>query len=222
MRTVREKGPRRAIDLLWNVTLDVSWDFMHGTETLARIDPRNIETDSSNKARATTYGATRARPLVKLLGCLGLPREGSFVDLGSGKGRVLLIAAQYGFRKVIGVEFSEPLCRVARRNWEVFSHRQKLESNVVVVHADVVDYAFHSDEIIFFLYDPFSSEVLTQVLDNLRRSVAANPRDIWLISNSPRYHELMVGCGLFNEDRRYVIGGSEFHVYKNARSPGGG
>ena len=220
--TLQAKGSMGTLKVLWHTMLDSSWDFFHGTETLARIHPRNLDTNSSNKDQATSYGATRARPLVQLLARLDLPREGCFLDLGCGKGRAILIAANYGFKKVVGVDFSEPLCQIARKNLEAFGRRRKLKSEVVIVHADVVDYAIQPDETTFFLYDPFSSEVLSKVLENLRQSLAAHPREIWLIYNSPSFHDLMERCGLFTESRRFEIGGNEFHVYANARIPGRG
>ena len=222
VRTVRTRGTLRAFKVLGHAIWDVSWDFIHGTETLARIPPQHIRTDSGNRAHAKIYGATRARPLVQLLAELRLPRAGGFVDLGSGKGRVVLIAAQYGFKKVVGVEFSEHFCQIARDNLVAFGHRRKLESDIIIVHADVVHYSIQSDETIFFLYDPFSAEVLAQVLENIRRSLTAHPRDIWVIYNSPAYHDLMQQSSIFTSGRLFEFGGSEFCVYGNAPLPGRG
>lgn len=216
-QTVKSKGTIRAIKLMWHAAFDATWDFVHGTETLTRIPVQSLHTSSNNKSHATAYGATRARPLRRLLDELDLPREGCFVDLGCGKGRVILIAAQYRFRKVIGVDFSEPLCLIARSNVVAFGRRRKLKSEINIVHADVVQYAIKSDDTIFFLYDPFSAKVLTQVLENIRQSLVAYPRDIWVIYNSPAYHDLMESCGLFTPGRHFEFGGSEFCVYGNTR-----
>ena len=212
---MRAKGPLRVVKVLWHATLDASWDFFHGTETLTRIAPQNLETDSENKSQATYYGATRARPLVRLFHQLGPSREGGFVDFGSGKGRVILIAAEYGFKKVVGIDFSEPLCHRARKNLESYRRRRKLESEISIVHSDVVRYKIQADETIFFLYDPFSAEVLAKVLENVRRSLIAHPRPIQVIYNSPRYHDVMERCGVFTDNQHYVIGGNEFCVYGN-------
>ena len=131
----------------------------------------------------------------------------------------MLIAAEHGFRKVVGVDFSEPLCQMARENLENYRRRRKLKSELIIVHSDVVRYAIQSDETTFFLYDPFSAVILIQVLQNLRQSLADHPRDIWVIYNSPRYHDLMNQSGLFTHSRNYEIGGNEFCVYGNAKIP---
>lgn len=215
-QTLRTKGPRRVATLMWHATVDPIWDLLHGTETLARIQPHKLETDSDNKVHSTMYGATRAQPLMSLFARLGLSRDAGFVDLGCGKGRVLMIAVLYGFRRVIGVEFSEPLCQVAGRNLKAFSRCRKRKFPVTIVHSDVVHYAIQSDDAVFFLYDPFGAKVLSQVLENLLQSVRSHPREIFVIYNSPRHHDLMESCGLFSDRQDFEIGGSEFCVYGNA------
>ena len=219
VQTVRQKGPSRVLKVTWNVVLDSIWDISHGTETLTRISPHDLDTDSGNKRHATYYGATRARPLMKLFSHLGLSRECGFVDFGSGKGRVLMIAAQYGFRKIVGIDFSEPLCRLARQNLDAFCHRREVVSEITIVHADAVHYRIMEDEGIFFLYDPFGSEVLSKVLDNLRESIVSSPRQLYLIYNSPRHHEVIQQSGLFEHNRHFEIGGNEFYVYGNVPIP---
>ncbi len=215
VKTVRTKGLRRVLQILWQASLDATWDWMHGTETLRRIRPAQLETDSENKSLATDYGATRARPLVRLLRRLKLPLDAGFVDLGCGKGRVLLIAAEHGFRRVVGVDFSEPLCAIARSNIENYRRRRDLCSEILVIHSDVTQYSPRSDDSVFFLYDPFHASILARVLEGLRESVAKNPRRVWFIYNSPRCHEVMMESGLFSSGARYEIGGNEFTVYES-------
>ncbi len=218
--TIRSKGVIRPVKIAWQVMMDYRWERRHGTETLVRIEGGSLETDSANKHRATCYGATRARPLQQLFERLALPRTGTFVDLGAGKGRVLILAAQYGFPKVVGVEFSEALCQVARRNLEESHRRNPWPGQVDVVHADVVAYAIQPDDCTFFLYDPFNAEVLAQVLENLRRSLAAHPRRLCLIYNAPRHHDVVAASGLFAPRVDHEIGGNEFAVYFAHSRPG--
>jgi predicted RNA methylase len=148
-----------------------------------------------------------------LLKGLGLPRESGFLDLGSGKGRALLLAAQHGFRRVVGVEFSPQLCRLARANIATFEKSTPLPSPIEIVEADAARYEIGSDLNVFYLYNPFEPPVLSKVLENLRRSVASAPRRIWLIYNNPRHHELIRQSGLFGGHSCHDIGGTDFNVY---------
>ncbi len=41
------------------------------------------------------------------------PKEFCFLDIGSGKGRALIIASEYGFKDLVGVDYSAKLCRIS-------------------------------------------------------------------------------------------------------------
>ncbi len=152
---------------------------------------------------------------------LQLPADRTFVDLGAGKGRVILLAIDAGFKKVVGIEFSDPLCRIARENVERFRKaRRSPDVRVQIVHSDVVQYRIQPDECVFFMFDPFNAPVLKQTLENMRLSVGAMPRQIWLIYHTPREHRIVADSKLFSTHERHVIGGTEFMVYSN-RDAGG-
>jgi 16S rRNA G966 N2-methylase RsmD len=216
--SIRAKGPLRVAKIIWHSLLDVYWDFRHGTDTLKRIPPDQIQTDSKNKGLSFAYGATRARPFLQLLDHLGLAKENVFVDFGSGKGRAVMIAAQHGFRKVIGVEFSEPLCQLARKNLESFRRRRKIASEVSIVHSDVVQYAIRPDETIFYFFDPFSASVLKQVINNICQSLVTHPRRIWILYNSPHQHDVMEQLVVFRRVQLLEFGGSRIHVYEHGHA----
>ena len=55
----------------------------------------------------------------------GYAREDyALVDIGCGKGRVLMMAAAYPFREMVGVELNPALARVARKNLKKFRRRR--------------------------------------------------------------------------------------------------
>lgn len=112
----------------------------------------------------------------------------TFVDLGSGKGRVLLMAAEYPFRRIIGVELLPELDAIARVN---VSRDPRLE----LILADARDFVFPSDPFILFLFNPFPTWVLRDVLRNLQRSLEAAPRAVFLIfHNAVHESELATGA----------------------------
>lgn len=108
----------------------------------------------------------------------------TFVDLGSGKGRALLIAAQFPFRKVCGVEFAPALHAVAQKNLASYRGPRQCKD----VHADLGDaaeYSFPAGPLVVFIYNPFNGAVMERVLANLTRSHRAQPRDIWVAYWNP-------------------------------------
>jgi SAM-dependent methyltransferase len=220
VQSLRDRGPVRTLKVAVNVLADLSFDWKHGTDTMKWVDVDLFETASQNKSRAVRYQATKVRPLAKLLGELRLPTTGSFVDLGCGKGRVLLIASQLGYRRVVGVEFCAHLCRQARENVDRFRARHPNCSPIDVIESDVALYRFAGDESFLFMYNPFDEVVLKQMMDNIRNSVRRMPREIWLIYNTPIQHETIQRKGDFGRCEQYEIGGTTFHVYSqfNPRS----
>lgn len=201
--------------IMWSVIVDARFDSKYGTDTARRIPRTEIETTSENIVHCVNYGASKELPFRKLMERLKLPRDGVFVDLGSGKGRALMLAAKYGFRKVVGIEFSGALCAVARDNLEKFTRKVSTSSAVEVIESDVTKYQLRDDETVFFMLDPFNAPVLTQVLENIRESVQRVPRTIWLIYSVPREQNIIEQAGLFTHSQLHVVVGAEFRVYSN-------
>jgi SAM-dependent methyltransferase len=213
LQSSREKGVVKTVKIACNVVMDLRFDWKYGTDTMRWVDRNELETESDNRSHSAPYRATKVGPLLQLLDRLHLPRDCNFLDIGSGKGRVLLIASQYGFRKVVGIEFSPELCAIARKNVEVFCRKAKPLSSIEVIETDATKYAFQAEDRVFFMYNPFDGFILGKVLDNIRHSLEENPRRIWLIYNTPLYHEIIKAAGLFQSDSFYEIGGNYFRVY---------
>lgn len=121
----------------------------------------------------------------KVLKRLNLPKNQNFIDLGSGKGRVLLIAAQYGFEVVRGVEFSKPLCEIAQRNVVIFKTKVLKLSPIQIDHMDARDYIFSENDSVIFMYNPFNGYVFETVIKNLKASIERYPRTVTLIYMHP-------------------------------------
>ena len=211
--SIKRRGLLRTSRIAGSTACDFLFDLRHGTDTRRWVEAEELDTNSENKAHAVHYQATKARPFLKLLRSLDLPKDSVFVDFGSGKGRVLLLASFHGFKRVVGVEFSPQLCALARSNIATFSKGAPLGSPIDVVEADATRFEIGADLNVFYLYNPFDPPVLSKVLDNLRRSVEAAPRKWWLIYNTPKHHELIERSGLFKDCSRHEIGGTEFMVY---------
>src|SRR5262245_4264326 len=97
--TLHRRGLVSTATIAFSLLVDLTFDWRHGTKTIAPAELDRLHVPSPNKFHGVRYQATRARPFRRLLRELALPTGGTFVDLGSGKGRVLLLAAQAGFSR---------------------------------------------------------------------------------------------------------------------------
>jgi len=98
-------------------------------------------------------------------------------------GRVVILAALRGFRKVIGVEYSVQLAEVARQN--VQRAAKRLRCPVEIVNADAQSYPLPDDADLIFMNNPFRGSVLASVIRNIRESIRAHPRKVWIIFVTP-------------------------------------
>ena len=120
-------------------------------------------------------------------------QELTFIDLGSGKGRVLLMASDYPFRKIIGVELLPSLNRIAQENIAKYkSEAQKcfaLESTC----ADATNFPLPDGPVVLYLFNPFPEFGLRRTLANLQRDLEQNPRPLYLLYHNPVFEFVLEG-----------------------------
>jgi SAM-dependent methyltransferase len=106
-----------------------------------------------------------------------------FVDLGSGKGKAVLLAARYRFRRAIGVEISPELTAIARQNLE--SYRGRLSCPLAFITGNAERWEVPTEPLVVYLHNPFDATILERVVDSLTRSVCDHPRDVTLAYHAP-------------------------------------
>ena len=138
---------------------------------------------------AFMYLPSRARNVRALLRALPLedPARYTFIDLGSGAGRVLFIAAEFPFQRVIGLELAAELHQLAQQNISRFRCRRKRCHDIVSIHTSAADYEFPNENLVIFLFNPFGPSVLRDVLKNLDESLRRNRRSVFLAVLYPEY-----------------------------------
>jgi predicted RNA methylase len=104
------------------------------------------------------------------------------VDFGCGKGRVLILAHEAGFREVIGIEFAPELARCVQENLRSYRGRH---GDVSVHCADAAEFPIPEGPVVAFLFDPFTGPVLEAVAANIRRSFEDQPRAIYVVYTNP-------------------------------------
>jgi SAM-dependent methyltransferase len=115
----------------------------------------------------------------------------TFVDLGSGKGRVLLMAAPYGFKKIMGVEFIPEWHRIAEQNIRKFTAQYGTASAIESFCMDAREFDFPAGPLVVYLFNPFPEPVFAAVLGKLRQSVLANPRPLFIAYRYPELETLL-------------------------------
>ena len=140
----------------------------------------------------------------------------TFIDLGSGKGRALLLATRLPFAAIVGVEVQPELHRTALANLAAFDKSEALCRNLSAHCCDARDYDFPSSPLLVYLFNPFPGYVLERVLANLEGSLRKNPRPVFLAYNAP-YEQNVVDAYLRRHGNflRCIIARRKFVIYSN-------
>ena len=118
----------------------------------------------------------------------------NILDYGCGKGRVLAVAAYYGFEKITGIEFAKELCEAARKN--IIPFQQKFPEKIFnVIHANAVDYRIEKDTNVFFFFNPFNEVVMLSVVKNILKSLKEYSREVYVVYLNPVHNEIFLSAG---------------------------
>ena len=123
----------------------------------------------------------------------------TFVDYGAGKGRVLLLASQYPFYAIGGIEFAEELHDDATMNIAQFPRSRMQCRNVECVLDDASQVGPPEGEAVHYFFNPFAREVFAEVLHNLVVSYRKKPRRLYLILIDPVATDLIENSGVFQK-----------------------
>ena len=182
LRRVRQRGPTRAPG---PSPAPDAFDLAHGVDTAGFRGWRELRGGRESDPYNSGYLAADAALSRNLLGSVAAPERFTFVDLGCGKGRVLVLATEFGFRRVIGVEIDPALAQVARRNAAVVRARFPERAPIEIIQGDAAAVRLPPEPLVVFLNHPFWAPVLRQVMGNLAASLAEAPREVLVLYLNP-------------------------------------
>jgi hypothetical protein len=163
-----------------------AFDLRHGVATTKRV-PGQPGSDRAG------YEAVCGWHLAGVMAVESVDDTDVFVDIGSGKGRgVLLAASRYRFARVIGVERDEVQHEMARRN--VASFRGTLRP-IELVRADALDWKLPDDVTVMFLYNPFVGTPFLSFISGVRQALVEHPRPFRIVYANPRMHDAVSEAG---------------------------
>jgi SAM-dependent methyltransferase len=213
--SVKERGLIRSLELFYSRIIDYGFDIRYGLHTFHKVKLDDLTIQSENKQWGVDYMPTGVLPFKKLMKEIDFPKESVFVDVGCGKGRLLLLASQYGFKKILGIEFSHQLYEEAKKNIAQFQKKNGKRLNIDLIESDVVDYVIESNQNVFFLYNPFSAQVMTRFLENIKTSLHKKYRKIWLIYHYPACQNIIEKQNIFIKTKDYILAGNPYAIYVN-------
>jgi SAM-dependent methyltransferase len=115
----------------------------------------------------------------------------TFIDLGSGKGRTLLMASDYPFRRIVGVELLPQLNNVARENLRKYRSEKQKCFALGSICGDAQEFEFPAEATVLYLFNPLPEAGLERVIAKLERSLAEHPRKLIVLYHNPLHDEIL-------------------------------
>ena len=179
----------------WCRYLNARFDRQFGVDTASMITLPELQTDPRFK-NAHIYAPTPRFLFRHVLRQIHVDYEKFvFIDIGCGKGKVLLLASELPLKRIIGIELSAELIRVAEDNLRSCLGRMGKQDRAELVCVDAAEYQFPHEPAIFYFCNPFELEVMSKVLDNIRHSLAEVPREVYVVYLNPELHSLLDESG---------------------------
>jgi hypothetical protein len=153
-----------------------------GVVTAGVVRLESLSVPAENRRLGHRYQPSDPETLRRTIAALPIRHEEfAFVDVGSGKGRALLVASEFPFERILGVELSEELNEIALRNIEAYSSPAQRCRTIEAVCADAAEYELPGLPLVLYFYNPFLEPVMRRVMANVGSSLAARPRPAYVV-----------------------------------------
>jgi SAM-dependent methyltransferase len=135
----------------------------------------------------------------------------TFIDLGSGKGRTLLLASEYRFAHIVGVELLPELHRAAEENIRAYCESRHSSANIESLCIDACDFDFPPTKLVVYLFHPLPEAGLLRAVQNLEQSLTNFPREVWVVYHNPVLEKVLSA----SKQLERFTGGEHFSIYRS-------
>ena len=178
---------------------EIAGEKKYGINTTGINKLKRLSVMGDNKKNASIYQGANYYLLEKAFNFLNEEKaSGTLVDFGSGKGRIMAVAAFYGFENIKGIEFAPALSAAAEKNIDYIRSKYP-DTNFSIITENAVNYKIEKDDSIFFFFNPFDEKIVLQVVKNILDSLKYYPRKIFVVYINPMHKEIFESAGFFEE-----------------------
>ena len=138
-------------------------------------------------------------------------RDFTFIDLGSGKGRTLLMASDYPFRRIVGVELLPSLHEIARQNLSQYKIDTQKCFALQSICADATAFPFPDEPLVIYLFNPFPETGMRRVFANLEQSLREHPRAVYVLYHNPLLGYVLTEGGVLKK----IAWSHQYSLFRN-------
>jgi hypothetical protein len=161
------------------------FDLEHDIETSQAVHPSDLSVNSQNWMDGLSYQPTPVEVIREAVEALPInAAEFTFIDFGSGKGRVLFVASEFPFARIIGVEYAHELHEAACRNIQSYRSQTQKCRRIEAICQDMTTFPLPEGPLVLFFYNP----ALESVMRTMAAKIAALSHAYWVVYANPRYN----------------------------------
>lgn len=179
---------------------DRRFDRMHGIDTCDSVAIADLDLPDAG-ADHHPYDPTCVDDFSRIVRHLKVdPARFTLVDIGSGKGRILILAEEAGFARVIGVEGDARLCQIARDNVACWRRGRTGPDRIEIVQADARAFDYPGGDLVIFFYNSFGGTLLDEVIATWATLARDQDRRLVIAYHNHLFADRIDATGMF--DRR--------------------
>ncbi len=200
------------IRFAYSQRLEHRFDRRFGVETMEELLPEELHSDDEVAMQAARYQPTSSLAFEEMMQAVDERHEDFvFLDVGSGKGKALMLASMYRFKRIIGVELSRRLHNIAEVNLASFLERAGGANVFELRCQDAAELDWPTCDLFIFLFNPFGRQKLETVFASLARSQSVTPRRLIVLCRRSGAFDVLERHSFLREVHRTPI----FRVYSS-------
>ena len=190
----------------WNIGLawftikhEIRGEKKYKVNTIGIDRLKKLSVIGDNKAHASIYQAANYYLLEEAFNFLKEEKATvTVVDFGAGKGRVMAVAAYYGYPNIKGIEFAPAIAAMAQINVANIQSTFP-DTSFTIFKENAVKYSVEKEDNIFFFFNPFDEVVMLEVVKNILASLRTHPRKVFVVYINPLHKDIFQSAGFFEE-----------------------
>ena len=182
--------------------LEARWfDWRHQIHTSGDVQTNQMQVAGPNSRYGRKYNPTALRTGKRVFADLPIQdfSQYTFIDYGSGKGRMLFLAAEYPFRRILGLEYASDLHALAERNIRNYRNPRQRCFEIESLNVDATEFDPPKENTVAYFFSPFNRPLMEPMIHRLDQSVEAHPRDFFIVYLNPEL------SGIIENTRHFKI-----------------
>ncbi len=167
------------------------FDRSHGIDTSGFIPANECASGDLPAAQINFYSGSQPSIVRAALASLPEPARYAFVDIGCGKGRPLVVASEFGFERVLGVELAPHIAHIARANAAAIAAQHPDRTPIEILVGDATTVQPPGQRVVYFLYNPFSRPLVQRLVANVERQLQEGLQHAFFVCYNPVHGEVL-------------------------------